>query len=487
MTAALPDRAVVSDAELVRAAAAGDRAAFAAIYDRYANQLHDFCIGMLRNREAAADCVQDSFCIAAKSFSKLRDPAKLRPWLYAIARYEALRCLRARKREQTVEEVPEVTDRGPGPTTLVRRNELVDLIATAAGGLSDRDQAVYELAYRQGLEGAELAEALGVSASNAKKMAQRLRETVERSLGALLVSWSVRKNVHTCADLAEILDGWDGKFTVLMRKRISRHIDSCPTCDERRRQLVNPVALLGSTSLVIPAPVALRQRTLDRIELSSSASSGPAPQHTDPEATVVHHAIGAGPNAIETAGDGESGRSRFTKRAVMGAALVAGLLAVPAVAIAVQHNHDTSVNPANVTKSTTPPSVIGGRATPTTTLPAASVVAPPSESGPPPGRVVVGDPTITYQAPATVTAPPTARTSANVAPTVPTSNVLTPPQLQTPTAPTQTVTLQPTAPSEQIQPSDGSTIPTSPGRRAPQMPLESLQPANPSGGDGALS
>jgi RNA polymerase sigma factor (sigma-70 family) len=487
MTAALPGRSVVSDAELVRAAAAGDRAAFAAIYDRYANQLHDFCIGMLRNREAAADCVQDSFCIAAKSFSKLRDPAKLRPWLYAIARYEALRCLRARKREHAVEEVPEETDRGPGPTTLVRRNELVELIATAAGGLSDRDRAVYELAYRQGLEGAELAEALGVSASNAKKMAQRMRETVERSLGALLVSWSVRKKVHDCPDLAEILDGWDGTFTVLMRKRISRHIESCPTCDDRRRQLVNPVALLGSTALMIPAPVALRQRTLDRVELVPPAGSDPAPQHTDPDITVVEKTVRIAPS---TPGDGESQPSRFAKRAVTGAALVAGLIAVPAVAIAVQQNHDTSVTPVNVTNSTTPPSAIGRSVTPTTSLPAVSAVAPPTESGPPPGRVIVQDPTTTYEAPATVTAPPQpppAQNSTSVAPTVQTSKVFTPPQLQPPTEPTQSVTLQPIAPTEQLQPSDGSTGPASPGRRMPQMPTESLQPAVPSGGDGPLS
>lgn len=30
-----------------------------------------------------------------------------------------------------------------------------------------------------------------------------------------------------------------------MRKRIVRHIDSCPTCDADRRSLVNSVAMLG--------------------------------------------------------------------------------------------------------------------------------------------------------------------------------------------------------------------------------------------------
>ena len=63
-----------TDADLARAAAAGDRAAFAGIYDRYADRLHDFCVGMLRDRDDAADCVQDVFCTAATRLGQLREP-----------------------------------------------------------------------------------------------------------------------------------------------------------------------------------------------------------------------------------------------------------------------------------------------------------------------------------------------------------------------------------------------------------------------------
>jgi len=42
-----------TDAELVSGSIAGDKAAFAQIYDRYADRLHDFCVGMLRDRGAA--------------------------------------------------------------------------------------------------------------------------------------------------------------------------------------------------------------------------------------------------------------------------------------------------------------------------------------------------------------------------------------------------------------------------------------------------
>jgi RNA polymerase sigma factor (sigma-70 family) len=260
-----------SDAELARASAAGDRTAFAGIYDRYADRLHDFCAGMLGDRDGAADCVQDAFCIAATSLPQLRDPDKLRPWLYSIARNEALRRIRERRRETPSEDLPDSASGEPGPDTLVARTELADLIADAAGGLSDRDRSVLELAFRHGLNGPDLAEALGVSPSNANTIVHRLRDTIERSLGALLVSRRVR-NTGGCQELAAILDGWDGHFNVLMRKRISRHIESCDVCDEERRRLVTPAALLGAVPVFIPAPEWLRERTLSAVQLTSAAS-----------------------------------------------------------------------------------------------------------------------------------------------------------------------------------------------------------------------
>ncbi|MBV9090791.1 MAG: sigma-70 family RNA polymerase sigma factor, partial [Mycobacteriaceae bacterium] len=235
-----------SDAELARAAAAGDRRAFAGIYDRYADRLHDFSVGMLRDRDAAADCVQDVFCKAATELVKLREPDKLRPWLYSIARNQALRRINARRREQVSDDFPDAASSDAGPATLALRNELARLITEAAGGLSDRDRAVLELSYRHGLEGQALADALGVSTNSANVMVFRLRETIERSLGALLVSRHARSNPNACRELGAILSGWDGKFTILMRKRISRHIDSCPACERERRRLVNPAALLGA-------------------------------------------------------------------------------------------------------------------------------------------------------------------------------------------------------------------------------------------------
>ena len=81
----------MDDAALVEAARSGDPTAWAAIYDRYADKLHDHCHRILRDRDEAADALHDAFIAASRHLDQLRDPSRLRPWLYSICRHEALR------------------------------------------------------------------------------------------------------------------------------------------------------------------------------------------------------------------------------------------------------------------------------------------------------------------------------------------------------------------------------------------------------------
>ena len=84
------------DREIVAAIVAGDPAGLAAAYDSYATVLHAYCRSMLAEPADAADAVQDTFVIAAAKLGGLRDPDRLRPWLYAVARNECYRRLRGR-------------------------------------------------------------------------------------------------------------------------------------------------------------------------------------------------------------------------------------------------------------------------------------------------------------------------------------------------------------------------------------------------------
>ena len=354
-----------TDAELALASAAGDRDAFAGIYDRYADRLHDFCVGMLRDREGAADCVQDVFCIAATRLTQLREPDKLRPWLYAIARSEALRRIRDRRRETVSDELPDAESHEPGPDTLAARSELADLVTEAAGGLSDRDRSVLELAYRHGLDGADLADALGVSQSNANTIVHRLRETIERALGALLVSRHVQNNPEDCPELAAILAGWDGHFSVLMRKRIARHIESCAACDEERQRRVSPVALLGAAPVFLPAPAWLRERTLNEVELTSA--EGPILDDTQDGAGMAR----------------ERAEHGFVVPVV---AFIAALIAAVALIFVWLSQKNVPVAPTDATETVSPGSAEAPTPKPPPPPPPAPAVKPPAPATAPPTR-----------------------------------------------------------------------------------------------------
>lgn len=264
---ALCDRGVVEDADLVSAFRGGDPDAFAAIYDRYADRLHDFCHAILRDRHEAADALQDTMLVAHRRLHQLRDPTRLRPWLFAIARHQAYR--RSRHRNQATPAEPANLDMRADDAPYddgVRAEETSRIVWEAAAGLATRDQMVLDLHVRQGLAGGELAEALGVTTHHADVLVSRVRQRMERALGALLVS---RLGRDDCTELGRLLEGWDGAFSVLMRKRVARHVDGCEICDDTRSRVAGAVALLGAMPLV-PAPPELRDRLLGEIERISS-------------------------------------------------------------------------------------------------------------------------------------------------------------------------------------------------------------------------
>jgi RNA polymerase sigma factor (sigma-70 family) len=82
------------DREVVAAITAGDPAGIAMAYDRYAAALYGYSHWILHDSAAAAGALKDTFVIAAATLSKLPDPSKLRPWLFALARNESRRRIR---------------------------------------------------------------------------------------------------------------------------------------------------------------------------------------------------------------------------------------------------------------------------------------------------------------------------------------------------------------------------------------------------------
>ena len=138
------------------------------------------------------------------------------------------------------------------------RAELRRLVRAALDGLNPAEREVIELGLRHDLHGADLAAVLGVPRNQAHALASRARGQLEKALGALLVARTGRR---ACPELDMLLDGWDGRLTLLARKRVSRHIDQCDVCTDRKRGALRPAALYGMTPLAA-LPHGLREEVL---------------------------------------------------------------------------------------------------------------------------------------------------------------------------------------------------------------------------------
>jgi RNA polymerase sigma factor (sigma-70 family) len=387
------------DREIVAAVVAGDPAGLAAAFDTYAAALHVYCRSLLAEPADAADAVQDTFVIAAARLGGLRDPERLRPWLYAVARNECLRRLRGRAKLGPLDEATEMTDTAAGPAEEAGRASVAALVTAAVAGLNPGDREVIELTLRHDLDGPELADALGVPVNQAHALASRARGQLERSLGALLVA---RAGRGECPELREMLDGWDGGLTILLRKRVSRHIDSCEVCGERKRRELSPAMLLGTLPLpLLVLPTGLRERVL---RLVSSDSPSDAAQRERIVRRAGRFQRSGFPVPVVKARSGRLGLRPLAAALISAAAVILLAGGASTAFYLLRHDHHAARRPAAAAVAATP--------TPSATLaPSATVTPSPSATPSPTATQTVAPlPTLSPTPPPASSAPPVAGT-----------------------------------------------------------------------------
>jgi RNA polymerase sigma factor (sigma-70 family) len=267
------------DSEVAAAIIAGDPAGLAEAYDRYANPLYRFCRTMVREPADAADAVHDTFVIAACRLSGLQDREQLRSWLYAVARNECLRRLRGGNRQAPFETATGMADEAADVAAAAEKVELRGLVHDALSGLGSIEREVLELQLRQGLTNSEAANVLGISRNHLHALLSRARGQLQTSLGVLVLARAGRQD---CPVLDSMLEGWDDRLTILLRKRVNRHVRRCIVCSDRWQREMTPTMLLGVTPIVaLPLAAAL---SLGFRDLVMRAATGNAP------AAVAHRA-----------------------------------------------------------------------------------------------------------------------------------------------------------------------------------------------------
>src|SRR5215213_5337011 len=103
---------LLGDERLAWLAAAGNRRAFAVLYERHHQALYRYSRAILRHEEDAADVLQTTMERALAALSRGVPDAPMRPWLFRIAHNEAISLLRRRRSTTDLDKAPELEGSG---------------------------------------------------------------------------------------------------------------------------------------------------------------------------------------------------------------------------------------------------------------------------------------------------------------------------------------------------------------------------------------
>jgi len=182
------------DAALMLRVKQGDRAAFAALVEKYQQPVMNFIYRTLRDETEAEDLAQNVFLQVYKSAYRYKRSAKFSTWLFTIARNLCLNEIRRRSRhpaesldathpESEDQPLRQFEDKGnPLPGESLLQQELIEKIEQALAELPENQRTALLLCRQDELSYEEIAEVLDCSLSATKSLIHRGRETLKQKL-----------------------------------------------------------------------------------------------------------------------------------------------------------------------------------------------------------------------------------------------------------------------------------------------------------------
>ena len=170
-----------TDAELLRRTSAGDRYAFEELFYRHHRQLYRLAQITSRNRDDAADALQDAMLSAHRSAPTFRHDASVSSWLYRIVVNACLDRLRRNKSHAVRPLEDDVCHLGD-PTPRV---DTALVVERALLRLPIEQRAVVVAVDMQGYSVAETARLLGVPEGTVKSRCSRARAKLAEDAGVL--------------------------------------------------------------------------------------------------------------------------------------------------------------------------------------------------------------------------------------------------------------------------------------------------------------
>jgi RNA polymerase sigma factor (sigma-70 family) len=181
-----------ADADLVAAARAGDRGAFALLVLRHRAMVAALCRQVLDDPLLVEDATQETILQAMLGLDRLRDPERFGAWLAGIGLNVSRRWRRQRRRSRLVLEGPvRETEYGaapafgtqpPAPDEVAEAAEVADRVRRAVASLPPGQRRAVVLFYLSGLTHREVAASLGIEVGAVKARLHRSRAALERRL-----------------------------------------------------------------------------------------------------------------------------------------------------------------------------------------------------------------------------------------------------------------------------------------------------------------
>jgi RNA polymerase sigma-70 factor (ECF subfamily) len=149
----------IETAALARAAQGGDRAAFGALYERFARLVHGVLLASTQ-REDVPDLLQEVFLRALRQLHTLREPAAFAGWIATMARNEARMHHRA---ERPTEELSDQVAGSASPADSPADAVEMDDVLRALRALPERYREPLTLRLVEQMGGEEIARTLGLT------------------------------------------------------------------------------------------------------------------------------------------------------------------------------------------------------------------------------------------------------------------------------------------------------------------------------------
>lgn len=156
--------------ELVLRMQRGDDSAYQMIMDHWGKRLYNFAMRYANDDHFASEVVQQTFIQVFEKIDQLKDPSKLKSWLYRIASNNCISQGRSLSRRRKVEvgEVLMHAEDAPSPSRHVERKELKELVLNILQMIPPEQRQVIIMKEYEGLKFREIANILDTSENTIK-------------------------------------------------------------------------------------------------------------------------------------------------------------------------------------------------------------------------------------------------------------------------------------------------------------------------------